>query len=55
MPPLNAPYEPTADMRQLAKMMRDMYQALLAEGFSDRQALSVLGEVVTASIRGQQK
>lgn len=51
---MTAPYEPTADMRQLAKKLRDIYQALIIEGFSDRQALAIIGEVIAAGAKGHQ-
>jgi len=48
----NGPVEPSADMRQLARACRDMYDALLLEGFDERQALTMLGYVIGAN-RGQ--
>lgn len=41
--------EPSADMRVLAKMLRDLFLALRAEGFSNREALAVVGQVIAAN------
>lgn len=48
----NAPMEPAADLRTLANMLRQMYVALLAEDFSEQQALVILGQVLSASAGG---
>ncbi len=45
--------EPSADLRQLASALRQMYVALTNEGFSEREALSVLGTVIAAQIHAQ--
>lgn len=42
--------EPPANFRQMARTFRDMYIALVKEGFSEAQALRIVGEMVTASI-----
>lgn len=47
-----APTEPSADLRQLASMLWQMFIALRAEGFSETQALKVIGEVLAASNGG---
>jgi hypothetical protein len=44
--------EPSADLRQLASLLRQMFVALVNEGFNDREALSVIGTVVAAQIKG---
>lgn len=44
----NGPVEPSAAIRQMASALRQMYVALVAEGFSDRQALVIIGQVVSA-------
>lgn len=46
------PVEPSADMRTGAKAMREMFLALIAEGFTERQALAIIGEAIRA---GQQQ
>jgi hypothetical protein len=46
------PVEPSADMRTMAKALREMYLALIAERFTERQALAILGEAI--KIAGQQ-
>ena len=42
--------EPHAEMRSVANWMRQMYVALIDEGFTEQQALVLLGQTVTASI-----
>lgn len=42
--------EPSADMRQAAHGMREWYVALTDEGFSSRQALTLLGQAIAAGI-----
>ena len=49
------PYEPSADMRALARGLKDMYEALVAEGFSEHQAITIIGEVLAANAKGQQQ
>lgn len=44
--------EPSADMRQLARTYRDMYVALIAEGFSPSEALSIMGHVISGAFGG---
>jgi hypothetical protein len=41
-------------MRVLARNLRDMFQALVAEGFTERQAVAVIGEVIAAGMKGNQ-
>lgn len=43
------PMEPSADLRQMANMLRQMYIALTAEGFSEQQALIVIGQIIAAN------
>jgi hypothetical protein len=42
--------EPSADMRQAAHQLREMYVALKAEGFSDKQALTIVGQAIAAGM-----
>ena len=44
--------EPSADMRQWAHIMREMYVALLAEGFSTEEAFGILGRVIASGMNG---
>lgn len=43
------PVEPAADLRELARTLRQMYAALIAEGFSEDQALKVIGQILAAN------
>lgn len=38
--------EPSADMREFAHNLREMFVALVAEGFTETQALSVIGHTL---------
>lgn len=40
-------------MRQMARTTRDMYDALRAEGFTDAQALTLIGQAFAASFGAQ--
>lgn len=48
--PMNAPLEPNAEMRLMAHALRQMYLALLQEGFSKTEALAICAECIRASI-----
>lgn len=43
--------EPTADNRQMAKAIRGMFVALVNEGFSENQALEIVGNVLRTAIQ----
>jgi hypothetical protein len=47
--------EPNADVRSIANTLRQMYVALLDEGFTEQQALVLLGQTISASIAGNAK
>lgn len=42
--------EPSGDMRKFGRIMRDMFVALVAEGFTEEQALSMLATTIAATI-----
>jgi len=44
--------EPSADIRMFASGMWQMYVALTLEGFSEQQALVVIGQVILTNMRG---
>lgn len=44
------PIEPTADLRQTANFQRQYYAALLAAGFTDDQAMRLLGAWIAAAM-----
>lgn len=46
----NFPKEASADLRQFAAQFRAMYLALVEEGFSEQQALAIIGQVIAAGI-----
>jgi hypothetical protein len=43
--------EPNADLRQAAATMWQMYTALTDEGFSERQALEIMSNVLRGAFR----
>ena len=45
------PIEPTADQRTAALTMRQIYVALLNEGFTEPQSLHILGVMLAAQIQ----
>lgn len=52
MPPIRiGQAEPSAAARTLARMMRDTFNALALEGFSEPQALHLTGVLFAANIR----
>jgi hypothetical protein len=38
--------EPTADMRAAARQLREYYVALIREGFTEMQAIRIIGMVI---------
>lgn len=44
--------EPKAEQRQAASEMRGMFVALVNEGFSEEQALTIIGISITAAFGG---
>lgn len=43
---MNIPMEPSAEVRQAARQVRELYVALTAEGFSPYEALMIIGQVI---------
>jgi hypothetical protein len=50
---MNAPREPSADLRQLASMLHQTFIALVNEGFTEQQALIIIGQILVANAGGQ--
>lgn len=46
----NFPIEPSAEVRALAHNLRELYLALLAEGFTIGEAMTIIGHTVAAGI-----
>lgn len=44
--------EPSADLRQLASTMRQTFVALTDEGFTEQQALQIIGALLAANGKG---
>ena len=49
---MNAPQEPSADIRQAASAIRQIFVALMMEGFDERQALVIVGQVLATGQSG---
>lgn len=47
-----APMEPSADLRMVANALRQMFVALVSEGFTEPQALGIIGQVIAANNPG---
>lgn len=47
------PIEPAGDLRQMANILRQMYIALMAEGFTTQEALVIIGQCIAANSGGQ--
>lgn len=45
--------EPSADVRQAAGQLRELYNALTMEGFSPQEALVIIGQMMAAGQNGQ--
>ena len=48
----NGPIEPSADVRQAAHAIRQIYLALRHEDFTDQQALVIVGQILAANNGG---
>lgn len=44
--PIDPNREPTAEIRTAARSMRELFVALVREGFSETQALQIIGSVL---------
>lgn len=47
--------EPSADMREMAQMQFEWFNALCLEGFNEAQALTMLGTAIGVAIANNQK
>ena len=50
----NGPIEPAAEMRELAHLLHQTFVALTLEGFTEQQALVIIGQILAANAGGQQ-
>lgn len=48
----NEGYEPSASSRATGAVMYDIFQGLVQAGFTESQALQIIGNVVQASVFG---
>lgn len=49
---MNGPKEPAADLRQLASLLHQTFVSLCQEGFTEQQALVVIGQILAANRPG---
>lgn len=47
--------EPSADIRMMASALWQMFVALQSEGFNEKQALVVIGQVLVANMKGDRE
>lgn len=45
----NGPVEPSADIRTAANSIRQIYLALIQEDFDERQALTIVGQILASN------
>jgi hypothetical protein len=50
---VNGPKEPTAELRQLASLLHQTFIALTNEGFTEQQALVIIGQILAANAGGE--
>jgi glutathionylspermidine synthase len=50
---MNAPREPSAELRKAASQLHQMFIALLQEGFTEAQALQVVAAILQANGGGK--
>jgi hypothetical protein len=48
-----SPREPAADLRQLASVLFQTFVALTNEGFTEQQALIIVGQILAANSGGK--
>lgn len=51
---MSSPPDPVSVLAGIAAQLHELYQAYVAAGFSEGQALYLVGQVLTASARGPQ-
>lgn len=49
---MSAQQEPNAQNRQFARQVRDVYVALVAEGFSTNEAMTIIATAIAAALKG---
>lgn len=50
---MKTPEEASSDSRQFARALRDIYVAMLAEGFTPPEAMGVVANIVQATFSAQ--
>lgn len=51
----NGPVEPSADLRTMAQFLRQTFIALTLEGFTEQQALTIIGQIVFSQLGGESR
>lgn len=51
----NEQYEPSASARTLAKVQYDHFQAMIQEGFTEQQALTIIGQMLLVATFGPEE
>ena len=47
--------EPSAEVRSVARAIREMFIGLTSEGFSEHQALVIVGQMISAQHQGREE
>lgn len=55
MKPIDEGREPAADLRTSARQLREYYIALVREGFTESEALQIIGMVLSGLQGGREK
>jgi hypothetical protein len=50
---VNNPQEPTAEIRQAASFVRQWFIGLINEGFTEQQALVIIGQMIVGGSGGK--
>ena len=49
----NGPIEPSANIREFSHTMREFFLGLIQEGFTEPQALVIIGQLLAANMQGR--
>lgn len=47
---MNSPIEPSAEVREMAKTMKAMFNAFVEAGFTERQAITLTSDIMRTAV-----